>query len=79
VFVDGCFWHGCPQHSRPTRINTSWWEQKRAYNIAKDAETDDHLARLGWLVLRCWEHENPAEVASRVAQCVLDRRRLSGA
>jgi DNA mismatch endonuclease (patch repair protein) len=79
VFVDGCFWHGCPEHTGAPRVNTSWWAQKRAYNAAKDADTDKRLAAAGWVVERCWEHENPAEVAARVARLVAARRQPSQA
>jgi DNA mismatch endonuclease (patch repair protein) len=79
VFVDGCFWHGCPEHTGATQVNTSWWEQKRAYNLAKDADTDKRLTALGWVVVRCWEHENPAEAASRVADVLAARRQRTQA
>jgi len=75
VFVDGCFWHGCPEHARATRVNSAWWEQKRAYNLAKDADTDNRLRDLGWVVVRCWEHQSPDEVAAQVARLVIARRR----
>jgi DNA (cytosine-5)-methyltransferase 1 len=70
VFVDGCFWHGCPVHSRATKSNTLWWREKIDRNKARDAETDETLRSLGWLVLRVWEHEDPAEAAESVARSV---------
>jgi DNA mismatch endonuclease (patch repair protein) len=70
VFVDGCFWHGCPIHSRATKSNTLWWREKIDGNKARDAETDETLRSLGWLVLRVWEHEDPAEAAESVARSV---------
>lgn len=66
VFVDGCFWHGCPIHSRDTKSNTKWWADKIAANKQRDAETNALLAAAGWQVLRIWEHEDPAEAAERV-------------
>jgi DNA mismatch endonuclease (patch repair protein) len=76
LFIDGCFWHGCPEHGqRSTHANTGYWAGKVARNQARDRSTDDLLAQAGWLVIRAWEHEDPATVASRVATSVLSRRR----
>jgi DNA mismatch endonuclease (patch repair protein) len=75
VFVDGCFWHGCPQHgSRATHANPSYWSAKVANNQQRDRETDARLSAKGWLSLRIWEHEPPAEAAERVARAVTVRR-----
>ncbi|MEV4437817.1 very short patch repair endonuclease [Streptomyces sp. NPDC049577] len=70
VFLDGCFWHVCPLHSSSPRANAAWWQQKLSRNQARDIETSEHLASLGWLVLRFWEHEPPTEVADRIALTV---------
>ena len=67
VMVDGCFWHGCPDHRKPPSRNSEWWEWKRATNEARDRDTDAKLAALGWKVLRIWEHEGPDEGVARVA------------
>jgi DNA mismatch endonuclease (patch repair protein) len=67
VFVDGCFWHGCPQHGTAPRSNSEWWAAKIDRNRARDAETTEVLVSLGWKVLRFWEHEDPDEVARLVA------------
>ena len=64
VFVDGCFWHGCPQHATSPRNNGAWWAEKLRRNIERDRETDASLRAAGWTVLRIWEHEN-AELAVR--------------
>ena len=72
VFVDGCFWHGCPVHFRPTKSNTKWWADKIATNKARDADTTSQLKRNGWRVLRVWEHEDPQDAADRVANEVGD-------
>jgi DNA (cytosine-5)-methyltransferase 1 len=75
VFVDGCFWHGCPDHSRPTKSNTKWWREKIDANRARDAETDRLLRDAGWLVERVWEHDDPEVAAKRVKAVVVKRRR----
>jgi DNA mismatch endonuclease (patch repair protein) len=67
VFVDGCFWHGCPEHCRRPNSNTDYWGPKLDRNLARDAATNAALAEAGWVVVRVWEHEDPATVADRVA------------
>ncbi|WP_092537478.1 very short patch repair endonuclease [Actinomyces ruminicola] len=57
VQVDGCFWHGCPEHCVPPTRNAEWWRWKIARNQARDHDTDEKLAALGWTVVRVWEHE----------------------
>src|SRR5664279_1272492 len=66
VFVDGCFWHGCPQHHTVARTNADFWAAKGNGNRDRDAQTSELLRRAGWIVLRYWEHEDPAEVAQDV-------------
>ncbi|MFG2249106.1 very short patch repair endonuclease [Spirillospora sp. NPDC048823] len=73
VFSDGCYWHGCPEHYRPARKNGQFWDDKISTNRARDQDTDVRLADAGWLVIRVWEHEDPAEAADRVAQAVRGR------
>jgi DNA mismatch endonuclease (patch repair protein) len=75
VFIDGCFWHGCPDHRELPKANASWWRAKIARNRERDAETNERLRAEGWAVLRIWEHEDPAEAAARIADVVLQRRR----
>lgn len=70
VFVDGCFWHGCPDHGRAPRSHAGWWLAKIAGNRRRDAETDLLLEGAGWWVVRCWEHDDPVVVARRVAGLV---------
>lgn len=66
VFVDGCFWHGCPVHAtRPAR-NREWWAAKLAGNIDRDRHTDEHLIALGWTVVRVWEHESVEDALGSV-------------
>jgi DNA mismatch endonuclease, patch repair protein len=74
VFLDGCFWHGCPEHATSPRANAEWWRAKLDRNIARDRETNDHLTSLGWTVLRFWEHESPDEAAGRIAAAVASQR-----
>ncbi|MEU8473488.1 very short patch repair endonuclease [Streptomyces hygroscopicus] len=74
VFVDGCFWHGCPEHHRPaTKQNSDFWRQKVAGNRARDRETDLILQEAGWSVIRVWEHEDPEEAAARITKVVRSR------
>lgn len=70
VFVDGCFWHGCPDHHTKARANAEYWAEKVTVNRARDEETDRLLVEAGWKVVRVWEHEDPAAAADRVAQVV---------
>ena len=70
VFVDGCYWHGCPEHHTQPATNAEYWADKIAGNVARDAETTDYLEGAGWTVLRFWEHEDPEAVADRVQQTV---------
>ena len=57
VFVDGCFWHGCPEHSAKPKTNSSFWETKLMGNIERDKKTQALLEKSGWKVLRFWEHD----------------------
>ena len=74
VFVDGCFWHGCPQHGTRPKHNAAWWANKIAINAERDRDTDQHLASDGWTVLRVWEHEPPDLVADKIAETVTIRQ-----
>lgn len=74
VFLDGCFWHGCPEHATHPRVNAEWWRAKLDKNTARDLETTEHLAAEGWTVLRFWEHEVPDDVASAVRATVFSLR-----
>jgi DNA mismatch endonuclease (patch repair protein) len=78
VFVDGCFWHGCPDHATWPAHNADWWEAKIEGNRARDRETDRRLAGCGWSVVRIWEHEDPERAAQRVMAEVDRLRRPSG-
>jgi DNA mismatch endonuclease, patch repair protein len=73
VFVDGCFWHGCPEHHTVAKTNAEYWAAKVEKNRARDRETDDLLAAEGWTVLRVWEHEDPLTCAARVRDAYRSR------
>lgn len=67
VFVDGCFWHGCPQHGTKPRGNAAFWRRKFAANRARDRLVTRTLRRAGWRVLRIWEHELARKREARLA------------
>ncbi len=75
VFVDGCFWHGCPKHGTWPKANAVWWRSKINANKARDADTDASLRESDWRVLRFWAHEDATIAAALVLQLV---RSLSG-
>jgi DNA mismatch endonuclease (patch repair protein) len=66
VFVDGCFWHGCPSHGRRPSNNSDWWEKKLSGNVRRDEDTNQRLRDQGWTVLRFWEHEDMTTAADVV-------------
>jgi DNA mismatch endonuclease (patch repair protein) len=70
VFIDGCFWHECPEHGRPPRANPAYWKAKLARNVERDARNTALLCGAGWTVLRHWEHESPDDVARSIANHV---------
>jgi DNA mismatch endonuclease, patch repair protein len=76
VFVDGCFWHGCPQHATWPKQNAEFWRAKIETNIARDADTDERLLADGWVVVRVWAHESPERAAAKVASIVQKRREM---
>lgn len=76
VFVDGCFWHGCPDHYRPSTKNTAFWERKLTVNRTRDAQTNEKFAAAGWTVIRVWEHEDMAAAAARIEAAVRRRSAL---
>jgi len=75
IFVDGCFWHGCPEHGTRPATNREWWDWKLERNQDRDKDTDRLLADQGWRVIRVWEHEDPVDAAARIRDCVLERLR----
>ncbi len=67
VFIDGCFWHGCPTHAVPPKNNAQWWASKLDANKLRDAATTALLEESGWQVVRLWEHMPPASMLAAVA------------
>ena len=78
VFVDGCFWHGCPEHGTLPKNNRDWWRQKIEANRARDLETDEQLRTNGWTVLRFWEHDAPESAVAEIVRAVKGRGRTDG-
>jgi DNA mismatch endonuclease, patch repair protein len=74
VFVDGCFWHGCPMHATWPKHNADFWREKIETNRLRDRDTDRRLKRAGWKVIRVWEHEDPTGAAARIERTVRRRR-----
>jgi DNA mismatch endonuclease (patch repair protein) len=74
IFVDGCFWHSCPEHGTRPKQNAAWWADKLEQNRVRDADTTRDLTQAGWTVLRFWEHEDSATAAEVVRQAVVFAR-----
>lgn len=74
VFVDGCFWHNCPEHGSMPGRNVAYWEPKPHRNAERDAETNQLLTERGWEVIRGWEHEDPREAVESIRRAVVQRR-----
>jgi len=70
VFVDGCFWHGCPEHYVPSKSNIGYWQLKIEANRARDRDTDKRLIEAGWMVIRVWEHEDVQAAVSLIESVV---------
>jgi DNA mismatch endonuclease (patch repair protein) len=66
VFVDGCFWHGCPIHYVAPKNNGAWWEAKMVENSERDDRVDESLKDMGWLPIHIWEHDDPVEAADAI-------------
>jgi DNA mismatch endonuclease (patch repair protein) len=77
VFVDGCFWHGCPIHGTSPKTNPEFWAAKISRNKERDGQVDEKLEQIGWLPLRVWEHEVRVKTveatAERVSQVIAER------
>ncbi|WDG33638.1 very short patch repair endonuclease [Streptomyces sp. CA-278952] len=74
VFIDGCYWHGCPEHYVSPKTNPGYWSDKVARNVARDRDTDERLSAAGWLVLRFWEHQSSDACALSIISAVRERR-----
>jgi DNA mismatch endonuclease, patch repair protein len=68
VFVDGCFWHGCPVHQHVPKRNRDYWVPKLVATVQRDRTVDRSLRAAGWRVVRAWEHEPVAEVSARIVR-----------
>lgn len=79
VFIDGCFWHGCPEHFRSPSANQDYWTPKLARNRERDVDTTARLESGGWTVMRFWEHEDAAWIAQQLIDATKPgRSRSSG-
>ena len=67
VFIDGCFWHGCPLHYKAPSANKSYWRSKVMGNMERDLRVTRELGEQGWYVLRFWEHDDPSSAVDRIA------------
>ena len=74
VFVDGCYWHGCPEHFVQPKTNSEFWKEKIGRNIERDRDTDSTLRDAGWTVIRIWEHEEPEAAAAEIVELVRRKR-----
>jgi DNA mismatch endonuclease (patch repair protein) len=73
VYVDGCFWHSCPDHGTRPASNETWWAEKLRRNRERDATIDRALAEAGWRAVRVWEHESADVAADRIERLVRER------
>ena len=79
VFVDGCFWHCCPEHGTQPANNTWYWAPKLARNVERDRAADEALAAAGWHVVRIWEHESLESAVAAVIAALGGLRSVHGA
>lgn len=77
VFVDGCFWHHCPEHGSAPKSNADWWREKLATNVRRDRDTDERLRAAGWVVVRVWEHVPPAQAADLIVETIERERGMA--
>jgi len=79
VFIDGCFWHGCPDHGmRSFQENSVYWKEKMRKNVDRDRDTEKRLLQAGWRVIRFWEHEHPDFASQRIILEVIGLPRSGG-
>lgn len=77
IFVDGCFWHGCPVHGTLAKANAEFWSQKIRQNRERDTDTTKCLKAAGWKVIRVWEHEDPEKASQKIHDIVVERKQQS--
>jgi DNA mismatch endonuclease (patch repair protein) len=78
VYIDGCFWHLCPEHGHIPNRNVVYWSSKLKRNAERDREIDELLSESGWEVMRFWSHVNPEQIAAEVANRVGELKRADG-
>lgn len=78
VFLDGCFWHGCPDHYVAPKQNDDYWSSKLKTNLARDTDTDRRLGEAGWTIVRIWEHLPTSDAADQVQEIVRRSREAAG-
>ncbi len=74
IFVDGCFWHGCPIHGTQAKANAEFWKNKIKQNQIRDEDTNKQLKKAGWRVIRVWEHKNPEKASQKIYNIIMKRR-----
>lgn len=74
VFVDGCFWHGCPIHGTQAKANAKFWKNKIRQNQIRDKDTNKQLRKAGWRVIRVWEHENSEKASQKIYNIIMKRK-----
>lgn len=74
VFLDGCFWHGCPEHHTAAATHAEFWAKKVADTRKRDRDTDQRLKEAGWVSVRVWEHEDPRDAAYRIRDVIRGRQ-----
>lgn len=78
VYVDGCYWHSCPDHATVPKANRDWWVAKLEVNVKRDRDTDARLRWAGWEVVRVWEHETIVDAADRIESVARERPGSAG-
>jgi DNA mismatch endonuclease (patch repair protein) len=78
VFIDGCFWHQCPEHSHVPRANSGYWARKLARNVERDARVTRLMTEAGWTVVRIWEHVPAEQAADQIADALSERSSPGG-
>jgi len=74
IFIDGCFWHGCPEHGNTPNRNRDYWIPKLRRNVERDKTVDSALFLSGWVVIRAWEHEPVQGVVAQVVAAINTQR-----
>ncbi|MGA2877188.1 MAG: very short patch repair endonuclease, partial [Nitrososphaerales archaeon] len=74
IQLDGCFWHGCPDHGTLPKTNRDWWAAKFERNLERDQRLDHLLTDRGWTVLRYWEHEKIDEIVNNIQEVIVTKK-----